>query len=77
MHTLFIMSSDIKERFAKKLASMRKERGLSQEELALLCGIDRTYVGRIERMERTPSLVVLQKLADGFEVSLTELLTFD
>lgn len=71
------MSSDVKEKFAKRLISIRKERKLSQEELALLCGVDRTYVGRIERMERTPSLVVLQKFADGLGMSLIELLNFD
>ena len=71
------MSSDVKEKFAKRLVSIRKKRGLSQEELALLCGVDRTYVGRIERMERTPSLVVLQKIADGLGMSLIELLNFD
>lgn len=59
------------------MVSIRKERGLSQEELALMCGVDRTYVGRIERMERTPSLVVLQKFADGLGISLIELLKFD
>lgn len=71
------MSSDVKEKFAKKLVAIRKERGLSQEELALICGVDRTYVGRIERMERTPSLIVLQKFADGLGMSLIELLKFD
>ena len=71
------MISDVKEKFARKLVSIRKERSLSQEELALLCGVDRTYVGRIERMERTPSLVVLQRFADGLGMSLIELLKFD
>lgn len=71
------MTNNVKEKFARKLISIRKERGLSQEELALLCGVDRTYVGRIERMERTPSLVVLQKFADGLGMSLIELLKFN
>ena len=71
------MSSDVLEKFAKKLNSIRETRGLSQEELAFLCGIDRTYIGRIERLERNPSLVVLQKIADGLGISLIELLTFD
>ena len=65
------------KKFAKKLNSIRETRGLSQEELAFLCGIDRTYIGRIERLERNPSLVVLQKIADGLGISLIELLTFD
>lgn len=71
------MTNNVKEKFARKLVSIRRERGLSQEELALLCGVDRTYVGRIERMERTPSLVGLQKFADGLGMSLIELLKFD
>lgn len=71
------MTNNVKEKFARKLISICKERGLSQEELALLCGVDRTYVGRIERMERTPSLVVLQKFADGLGMSLIELLKFN
>ena len=71
------MISNITEKFARKLVSIRRERGLSQEELALMCGVDRTYVGRIERMERTPSLIVLQKFADGLGMSLIELLKFD
>ncbi len=71
------MVSDVQEKFAKKLNSIRESRGLSQEELAFMCGIDRTYIGRIERLERNPSLVVLQKIADGLGISLIELLTFD
>lgn len=71
------MSSNIQEKFAKKLNLIRENKGLSQEELAFLCGIDRTYIGRIERCERTPSLVVLQKIADGLNMTLPELLTFD
>lgn len=71
------MSSDIKTKFASKLKSLRESKGYSQEELASLCGVDRTYIGRIERLERTPSLIVLQKIADGFKISLIELLDFD
>ncbi len=70
------MSSDILKLFANRLKKLRTERNLSQEDLALLCNIDRTYIGRIERTERNPSLEVLQKIADGFEISLSELLNF-
>lgn len=71
------MVEDVRIKFSQKLQSLRIERNLSQEKLALLCGIDRTHIGRIERLERTPSLVILQKIADGLEMSLTELLTFN
>lgn len=71
------MSSDVQKKFARKLYLIRESRGLSQEELAFMCGVDRTYIGRIERLERNPSLVILQKIADGLGMPLIELLTFD
>ncbi len=71
------MVEDVRIKFSQRLQNLRIERNLSQEKLALLCGIDRTHIGRIERLERTPSLVILQKIADGLGMSLTELLTFN
>lgn len=68
------MSSGAKENFAKKLKTIRAEKGLSQEDLALLCGIDRTYIGRIERLERSPSIDILEKIAKGLNISISELL---
>ena len=35
----------------QKIRKARKEKGLSQEKLALMCGLDRSYMGRIERGE--------------------------
>lgn len=55
---------------------IRNSRGLTQEGLALICNLDRTYIGRLERMERSPSLGTLKKLADGLGMSLSELLDF-
>ncbi|HIS82499.1 TPA: helix-turn-helix transcriptional regulator [Candidatus Scatenecus faecavium] len=71
------MSSNVKLLFAEKLKSMRKERGLSQLELALRSNVDRTYIGRIESLERVPSLIILQKIADGLEIPLWQLLKFE
>jgi len=68
------MSSSAKENFAKRLKTIRAEKGLSQEDLALLCGIDRTYIGRIERLERSPSIDILEKIANGLKISISELL---
>lgn len=70
------MSSEILYKFSQKLKKLRNDRGLSQESLALLCDIDRTYVGRIENMKRNPSLEILAKLADGLGIKLSELLDF-
>lgn len=76
-HTLNFMSSSVRKKFAIKIKNIRIERNLSQEDLALLCGIDRTYIGRLERLERNPSLEILQKIADGLKIKLHDLLKFD
>lgn len=71
------MSSDVRKLFALKLKTLRETNNYSQEEFAAVCNIDRTYIGRLERMERNPSLIVLQKIADGLNISLSELLNFN
>lgn len=68
------MTRDIKKLFAEKLITIRQERKLTQEDLALLCGIDRTHIGRIERLERNPGLEILDKIALGLKIPLGELL---
>ncbi|MCM1338723.1 MAG: helix-turn-helix domain-containing protein [Muribaculaceae bacterium] len=70
------MSSDVLEKFASKLKKLREEKHLSQEALALMSNINRTYVGRIENLKRTPSLVILDKIAKGLDMELHELLKF-
>lgn len=66
--------SDLLRQFSHKIKRIRSQRGLTQEGLALVCNLDRTYIGRLERMERSPSLGTLKKLADGLGMSLSELL---
>jgi transcriptional regulator with XRE-family HTH domain len=46
---------------------------VSQEEFADICGLDRTYMGGIERGERNLSLVNIEKIALGFQITLAEL----
>jgi transcriptional regulator with XRE-family HTH domain len=70
------MSSSILEKFANRLKFLRKKKNLSQEQLALKSNVDRTYIGRIERLERNPSLDVLNKIANGFGMTLKELFDF-
>jgi transcriptional regulator with XRE-family HTH domain len=57
------------------LRQVRSERGISQERLADLAGLDRTYVSGIERGERNPSLTNLLRLATTLEVALREVAT--
>lgn len=60
---------------ASNVKALRKTRGMSQEEFADFAEIDRTYASQIERAIANPSLSVLCKIADVFEVDLKELLS--
>ncbi len=53
--------------------ALREEMKLSQEEFASRCGLHRTYVGAIERGEKTITIETAQKLAIAFGLSLSEL----
>lgn len=64
---------DVRVRFGRVLRARRRKVGLSQEEFADLCGLDRTYVGGIERGERNLGLVNIEKLARVLKISLSEL----
>lgn len=61
--------------FGEALRAKRKERGLSQEELAARASLDRSYVGGVERGERNISLINLNRLARALDLTLAELLT--
>jgi transcriptional regulator with XRE-family HTH domain len=67
--------SKIKLAFGARLREVRKQKGFSQEGLALACGLDRTYIGGVERGERNISLVNIQKIADAIGVSSSELMS--
>ena len=64
---------DIKIRFGRRLRELRLEKGWSQETLANLAEIDRTYIPGIENGKRNVSLIVLQKLSLVFGISLSNL----
>lgn len=65
---------DVRARMADNLRTLRKERGLSQERLALEAGVDRTMLSKIERRIANPSIETLLKLANRLAVDLRELL---
>ena len=54
--------------------NIRKEQGVSQEKLAFLAGIDRSYIGRVERGDNNVAILTLQKIAMALEISLSSLL---
>jgi transcriptional regulator with XRE-family HTH domain len=57
--------------YGRAIRELRSARGLSQERLAQLSELDRTYVSGIERGERNPSLANLLKLADALDTQLS------
>jgi ribosome-binding protein aMBF1 (putative translation factor) len=59
---------------ARNIRSLRAKREISQEELADLAGLHRTYVGSIERSERNVSIDNIAKIADALGVKMYELL---
>lgn len=64
----------IKEKFGIVIRELRTKKGVSQEQLAYEAGIDRTYVGHIEKGSRNVSLEIIEKLANYFKMSISDLL---
>ncbi len=63
--------------FGKNVQNARKVLGLSQEELAFRAGLHRTYIGMVERAERSISLQNAKKIADALNMKLDALLIDD
>jgi transcriptional regulator with XRE-family HTH domain len=63
---------DIKKKIGKNLKKFRLERGISQEKLANIAQLDRTYIHSIEKGERNVSVVVLEKLAKSLNISIID-----
>lgn len=63
----------ITEKIGNRIRELRKETGLSQEKFAAKIGMDRTYFASVELGKRNISIVNLEKIADGLNVSLGKL----
>jgi transcriptional regulator with XRE-family HTH domain len=64
---------EVQKQFGARMRALRNQRGLSQEELAFFCNLDRTYIGSVERGERNISLVNIHTIAAALGVSPREL----
>ena len=62
--------------FGKRVAELRKDAGYSQEQFAFKCGVDRTYIGTIERGEKSPTLNSIVKFAKALGISKSELFNY-
>ena len=65
---------DIREDFARNLRKLRRQKGFSQEALALEAGIDRTYVSALERCTYSATITMVEKLAVVLGVEPVDLL---
>ncbi len=70
------MKSDVNIAFGKRIAALRKANGYSQEQFAFKCNVDRTYIGIIERGEKSPTLNTIEKIALALEMSKKELFDY-
>lgn len=63
--------------FGNRIRALRTNTGLSQEKFALKIGMDRTYYASVEAGRRNISLINIEKIAEGLDVSLSELFAFN
>lgn len=62
-------------KFGEKVREIRVSKNLSQEQLAHLADVHRTYIGMVERAEKNITLVNSEKIAKALNVNITELLS--
>lgn len=65
---------DVRQQFGKRIKELRQANELSQEALAHLAELDRTYIPSIEQGKRNVSIEVIQKLSIAFDITISELL---
>ncbi len=63
---------EIKSKIGLRIKELRKDKGVSQEALALLADLDRTYINSVENGKRNISIVNVEKIAIALEVSLKD-----
>lgn len=69
------MSEEILNRFGYAVRRIRQDRHISQEQLADMCGLHRTYISDVELGKRNVSLENIEKMALAFGMTVAELFT--
>lgn len=67
------MSMNILVAFGKAIRRIRQDKNISQEELADMCGLHRTYISDVELGKRNISLENIDRIADALEITLAQL----
>jgi transcriptional regulator with XRE-family HTH domain len=68
-----VSSPDIRIAFGERLRKLRKGRGWTQDQMADILGLDRSYLADVERGKRNISILNLKVIADGFEISMSQM----
>ncbi len=64
--------SSVQDKFTEKLIYFRKQKNLSQSKLAILSGVDRAFLSKIESKQAVPTILTLEKLANALEIEVKE-----
>lgn len=68
-----VSDSEILKKFGGRVRQLRKQKDISQEELAHRADLHRTYIGMIERAEKNITLLNIEKIADALNVSIKDM----
>lgn len=71
-----LKTTDLHRKFGQQIQKFRKEREMTQEALAELVGVDRSYMGFLERGEKNATLDKIGKIAKALRVPLSQLFDF-
>ena len=74
-HDRSVSSGDICVRFGLRLRKLRLERSWTQTDMAVHLGMDRSFLSDLERGKREPCLRTLEVIAQGFEITVPQLLS--
>lgn len=68
-----LVTGEIHKKFGQRIQKLRTEKGLTQEDLADKIGVDRSYMGFLERGEKNATLDKIIKLANALGISIPKL----
>ena len=66
----------IRKKLGLRIKELRKEKNFSQEELADLSNLDRTYINSVENGKRNISIINIEKIANAFDLKLRDFFNF-